>query len=70
MIPAHLLNKLLAVPEFRMGVKRVGVVLSDGRSFRSVFVSGNEVRRVGEPATDPIPFDSAEIVDLQDDSGW
>lgn len=69
MIPAHLRDKLLAVPEFRMGVKRVGVVLSDGRTFRPVFVSGYEIRRVGELALDPIPFDSAEIVDLLDDSG-
>jgi hypothetical protein len=65
-------DKLRDVPEFRMGVKRVGIVLDDGRTVQAVFVAGDEVRRVGEQATGPssIPFDSAEIVDLFDDSSW
>ncbi|MGB8860952.1 MAG: hypothetical protein WCC60_16955 [Ilumatobacteraceae bacterium] len=70
-IPAHLRDKLRDFREFRMGVKRVGIVLDDGRTVRPVFVAGDEVRRVGEQGADPspIPFGSAEIVDLFDDSG-
>jgi hypothetical protein len=69
-IPERLLEKLHRAAEFRMGVKRVAIVLFDGRTFRPAFVSGTEIRRVGEPGDGDgaVRFNADEIADLIDES--
>jgi hypothetical protein len=52
-----------------MGVKRVAVVLADGRVYKPAFIAGNEIKKVG-PAEEPfmpIPFSTEQIADVLDD---
>ena len=68
-VPARLIAKLDEIMEFRMGVKRVAVVLADGRVLKPAYISGTSIRKVG-PADEPfhrIPFRSEDVVDVLDD---
>ena len=68
-LPEALVRKIDPWPEYRMGVKRVAVVLKDGRVFKPAFVSGHDVRKVGsaEEPIGPIPFSTDDIADVLDD---
>jgi hypothetical protein len=60
----NLVEQLDRIPEFRMGVHRVRVRLTDGRVIRDVLISGNRVSWVfGE---DAIPFRAEEVEALLD----
>ena len=71
-LPDELRAKVAAWPEFRMGVHRVVVVLRDGTTVPDAFVSGGQVRGVGETSDGigPVPFGTDDIADLLDQSGW
>jgi hypothetical protein len=52
-----------------MGVQRIKVTLADGRMFSPVDVAGGRevVRVVGHEG---VPFDAADVVEVEDLSGW
>jgi hypothetical protein len=64
-LPDTLVTQLDRIPEFRMGVHRVSVRLTDGRTVHDVLVSGRRVSWVfGE---DTIPFRPEQIDALIDE---
>ena len=64
-LPDSVVEKVLAFPEWRMGAKRIKVVLADGRSFSSVEVAwGRDVVRVA--GYEEVPFDAADVVAVED----
>lgn len=63
-LPQTIAEMVAGWPEFRMGVKRVGVVLSGGQSFDNVVIAGSEVVKVW--GFDDIPFDTGAIVAATD----
>jgi hypothetical protein len=71
-LPTPLIEKIQSWNEYRMGVWRVQILLKDGRIFRPVYVTGDDVTKVG-PAEGPflpIPFSTEEIQDILKDPDW
>lgn len=63
-----LVSRALSFPETHMNVVTVAVTLRDGRTFAGVeLAGGSEVIRVR--GRSDVPFDAADVVDVQDDSG-
>jgi hypothetical protein len=75
-LPRSVVDDVLAMPEYRMGVHRVALRLADGRVIEPVLVSGvGDVVRVGdEPDDGSLPFDPTEVIATEDrsehDYGW
>ena len=65
-LPPAIAAEIRRLPEFRMGVHRVGVRLTSGISVDDVLVSSGRVTRV--LGHDRIPFEAAEVVDIDDQS--
>jgi hypothetical protein len=65
-LPDAIRIRVRALPEFRMGVHRVGVRLMSGIKVDNVLVSSGRVTRV--LGRDRVPFDAAEVVDVTDQS--
>ena len=65
-LPPAIAAEIHQLPEFRMGVHRVGVRLRSGISVDDVLVSSGRVTRV--LGHDRIPFEAAEVVDIEDQS--
>jgi hypothetical protein len=58
-LPDDFVRQIQSMYEFRMGVHRVGLKLTDGREFSDVFVSGERVSWVA--GCDTIPFRASTI---------
>ena len=65
-LPEAIRVRVRALPEFRMGVHRVGVRLVCGITVDNVLVSSGRVTRV--LGRDHIPFDAAEVIDVTNQS--
>ena len=65
---SEIVKQVNALPEFRMGVHRVAVRLTDGRVIPDVFVSGNQVSWVF--GFDTIPFAPGDIAEVVGTSFW
>ncbi|MBK8402494.1 MAG: hypothetical protein IPL29_16055 [Propionivibrio sp.] len=66
LLPDFIKEKVLVMPEYRQGTNKIRVLLKDGRKYIAVFVAwGSEIVKVGD-STD-IPFDAADIVDVEND---
>jgi hypothetical protein len=65
-LPKAIAAEIHRLPEFRMGVHRVGVRLMSGISVDDVLISGGRVTRV--LGHDPISFEAAEVVAIEDQS--
>lgn len=65
-LPAPVREQIRELPEFRMGVHRVGVRLVCGIRVDNVLVSAGRVTRV--LGRDHVPFDAAEVFEVVDQS--
>jgi len=65
-LPDRVREQVRALPEFRMGVHRVGVRLLSGIRVDDVLVSGGRITRV--LGRDHVPFDAAEVFEVVDQS--
>ena len=63
-LPPAIADEVAGWPEFRMGVNRVRVELSDGRSFENVMVAGD--RGVGVLGGNDVPFVASDVVGVTD----
>jgi hypothetical protein len=63
-LPRDIADEVAGWPEFRMGVKRVRVELSDGRTFEDVMVAGDRV--VGVLGREEVPFAASDVVAVTD----
>ena len=63
-----IVKQLDDVPEFRMGVHRVSVLLTDGRVIPDVLISGNRVSWVF--GYDTIPFRADQVERVLGTSAW
>jgi hypothetical protein len=66
LLPAAVAAEVHRLPEFRMGVHRIGVRLICGVRVDDVLVSGGRVTRV--LGRDRVPFDAAEVIEVVDQS--
>ena len=64
LLPETIADMVAAWPEFRMGVKRVGVTLAGGQTFDNVMIAGPKVVKI--LGFDDLPFDSGDIVAATD----
>ena len=75
-LPQSVVDQVLAMPEYRMGVHRVALRLDDGTVIEPVLVSwARDVVRVGDEPTDgSLPLDPTEVIAAEDrsehDYGW
>jgi hypothetical protein len=65
-LPVAIAEAVQGMPEFRMGVHRVGVRLVSGLRVDDVLVSGVRVTRV--LGLDQVPFNADEVVEAVDQS--
>lgn len=65
-LPAAVAAEVLRLPEFRMGVHRVGVRLTDGMCVDDVLVSGGRVTKV--LGRDHVGFRADEVIEVVDQS--
>ena len=64
LLPEHLREKVLDMPESNYGATRVVVILDDGTRVSDVHVAwGKEIVKVGQSSA--IPFDASKIVDVE-----
>ena len=65
-LPSAIAAEVSRLPEFRMGVHRIGVRLICGIRVSDVLVSAGRVIRV--LGRDRVPFDAAEVIEIEDQS--
>jgi hypothetical protein len=65
-LPAAVAAEVRLLPEFRMGVHRIGVRLTDGMSVDAVLVSGGRVTKV--LGRDHATFRADEVIEVVDQS--
>jgi hypothetical protein len=63
-LPPDIADEVAGWPEFRMGVHRVRVELTDGRTVDNVMVAGGRVMKV--LGRNEIPFDTSDVVAATD----
>jgi hypothetical protein len=63
-LPPALAKQVAGGPEFRLGVHRVRVELSDRRAFENVMVAGGQV--TGVLGLDDVPSEVSEVVAVTD----
>ena len=65
-LPAAVAAEVRLLPEFRMGVHRIGVLLTDGVRVDDVLVSGGRVTKV--LGRDHVAFRADEVIEVVDQS--
>jgi hypothetical protein len=67
LLPEAIREKIIALPEYRMGAHRVALTLDDGRVIEPVIVAwGREIERVGDGTR--ITFLVGDVIDAEDRS--
>lgn len=66
MLPAPIAAEVRLLPEFRMGVHRIGVQLTDGMRIDDVLVSGGRVTKI--LGGDHVTFRADEVTEVIDQS--
>jgi hypothetical protein len=62
-LPIRIQDKIATFPEYKYGVNKITVVLSDQKKIQDVYVAwGKEIIKVG--SSDKINFDPAAVVDV------